>query len=35
MKGLKMKLLEENGGSSMFDISLSKIFWICLLGQVQ
>ena len=28
-----IKLLEENKGSRLFDISLSKNFWICLLRQ--
>ena len=28
-----IKLLEENIGSTLFDISLSNIFWTCLLKQ--
>ena len=28
-----IKLLEENIGSTLFDISLKNIFWICLLRQ--
>ena len=30
-----IKLLEEKIGSMVFDISLSNIFWICLLRQGQ